>query len=76
MGVSVDTTVKISISASASTFLTKSPADTTLDSSDDILIIKTVSKEVDQLEQVKGVDANTACAMNAMPMAIIGCIID
>ena len=64
-------------SASSSTFLARSPADPTLNSSDDTSAIEmSASKEVDLLDQVEATDANTAWADNAMPMAIMGHIMD
>ena len=70
-------TIETSISASRSTFLTKSPADPTLDSNDDTSASKTsVSREVLLLDWVDATDANTEWAENAMPIAILGCIMD
>ena len=57
----IDATVKTSISASRSTFLARSPADPTHNSSNDTPASETsVSREVDLLDWVDETDANTA----------------
>ena len=77
MGVSVDATIEVSISASSSTFLARSPADPTLDGSDDTSATETlVSREVLLLDQVNTTGAKAEWAENAMPIATMGHIMD
>ena len=49
----------------------------TLDGSDDTSAVETsVSSKADQLESIDRADANTACAVKPIPIAIMGCMID
>ena len=60
-----------------SALLARFLADPTLDRSDDTSAVETsVSREADQLEQINGADANTACVVKVIPIVMMGCMID
>ena len=60
-----------------SALFARSLADPMLKGSDGTSAVETsVSRDVDQLEQIDGADANTACVVKLIPIAIMGCMID
>ena len=76
-GVPINAIVKTSMAASVLALFTKSPAEPTLDGSDEMSAIKTpVSSKVDQPEWIDGADINTVCAVKPIRIATMGHTID
>ena len=71
-GVPIDAVIETSIAALVSVLFARSPAEPTLDGSNEMSAIETsVSNEVEQLEQLDRADANTACVVKLIPTTIM-----